>query len=118
MLSGQVEVQAALTEALTAILGSTPSWGLNYNPQFNFLNGVGANQADTIYSGQRTIASSGSPDSVKLTVTLKDPLGQTATFVKVKAILVDTQNIPTPNTTNLIMGGAASNGFQGPFGAL
>ena len=83
MLSGQVEVQAALTEALTAILGSTPSWGLNYNPQFNFLNGVGANQADTIYSGQRTIASSGSPDSVKLTVTLKDPLGPTATKAQI-----------------------------------
>jgi hypothetical protein len=73
----------------------------------SFSQGTGAGQADRLYQARRTIAASGT-DDLDLAGTLTDVLGQTLTFVKIKAIMV---SAAAGNTNNVVLGGAASNGF-------
>lgn len=73
--------------------------------------GTGAGQADKVYSKTRTIAASSS-ETLDLAGVLPDPFGVTLTFVKVKAIYISAH---ATNTNQVCFGGAASNGFLGPF---
>jgi hypothetical protein len=74
-------------------------------------SGTTAGKADLIFNDTRTIAASGSED-LDLAGSLAGPFGETLTFVKVKAILVQAAS---GNTNNVEVGGAASNAFVGPF---
>jgi hypothetical protein len=77
-----------------------------------FTSGTGSGQADLMWSDERTIAASGT-DSLDLTGTaIKDVFGNGLAFVKVKAILV---KAAAGNTNNVVVGGAGSNTFVGPF---
>lgn len=73
--------------------------------------GTGTGYADLIYTGTRTIAASSS-ENLDLSGSLTGPLGSTLTFVKVKAILIVAD---AGNTNNVVVGGAGSNTFTGPF---
>lgn len=77
-----------------------------------FAAGTGADQADRGWSDQRTLAASASED-LDLAGSLTDPAGATITFARVKLILVEAA---AANTNNVVVGGAASNAFVGPFG--
>lgn len=75
-------------------------------------SGTGAGAADIAFSDHRTLATATS-ENLDMTGTLTDAFGTTIAAVKVKAIEV---HADAANTTNITVGGAASNGFKGPFG--
>jgi hypothetical protein len=79
-----------------------------------FTNGTGNNQANTIWSDERTLANGGT-DSLDLAGGLTDVFGSTLTFTKIKAILID---IDAPDGTKALRVGPRSvaNAFTGPWG--
>ena len=76
-------------------------------------SGTGNNQADLIFSDQRTLAASAN-ESLDLAGVLVDAFGTALTFVKVKAIYI---RAASTNGGNIVVGNAATNAFVGPFGA-
>ncbi len=74
-------------------------------------NGTGSNQADKAFTDQRSLSASGS-EELDLAGGLTTN-GETLTFVKVKAIVIEAA---AANGGNIVVGGASSNAFQGPFG--
>ena len=76
-------------------------------------SGVGANQADKVFSEQRTIAASGTND-YDLAGALTDAFGVTVTFARIKMIAVFADSA---NVNNVVIGNAATNQFVGPTGA-
>ncbi len=86
---------------------------LKYSTAAAFSDGAGANQAQKLFTDQRTLAASAN-ETLDLSGVLQDVFGATLTFTKIKAILVKAAE---GNTNNVVVGGAASNGWVGPFGA-
>jgi hypothetical protein len=80
---------------------------LDYAKALQLASGTAANQADQIFSDTRTLAASAS-ETLDLTGTLVDALGATVTMARVKGIIVRAAD---GNTNDLLLGGAASNGF-------
>jgi hypothetical protein len=77
-------------------------------------NGTLANQADLLFADDITIAASGTLD-LDLNGSLTSPaLGAAVNFLRVRGIII---KAAVGNTNNVIMGGAPSNGFFGPFQA-
>lgn len=79
----------------------------------NWASGVLAGQADLVWSSTNTLTASSNVD-LDLAGILTAPLGGTLTFARLKAILVSAD---AGNTNNVVVGGAASAQFVGPFGA-
>jgi hypothetical protein len=90
-----------LTQAFDLASGSVP---LSLARQYNWPSGTAADQADTIFHDQRTIAASGS-DDLDLAGVLTNPFGATITFADVRLILVAAS---AANTNNVIVGGDAN----------
>jgi hypothetical protein len=110
----------ALTSALTAkieatLTGSadhgTPTAALELEFAKSMASGTGSNQADKVYSDQRTINAS-SDETLDLT-NLTDVFGASLSFAKVKAILI---KAAAGNTNNVVVGNA-TNPFAGPLSA-
>jgi hypothetical protein len=95
-------VIGSATDALTKAYGSA------------LTNGTGAGNADLVYWGQRTLVASAAED-LDLAGVLLDPLGNTLTFVRIKALVIAAAS---GNTNNVVVGNAAANGVAGLFGAL
>jgi hypothetical protein len=76
-------------------------------------SGTGSSQADLVFADTRTLTASATED-LDLAGTLIDALGDTLTFVKVKAIYIKAADA---NTNNVEITPASSNGFLGPFNA-
>lgn len=108
--SGDVRVKASGVLYGTSTIG-TPTFSLNVENVLPLAPGAGAGKADRLYAGERTLAASAT-ENLDLAGGLTDPLGAALTFVKVKAILVTAS---ASNTNNVVVGGAGSNGFLGPF---
>lgn len=68
--------------------------------------GTGANQADRLFTDQRTITAS-STDSLDLSGTLTDAFGATVTFARIKAVFV---TAAAGNTNNVNVTRPAANG--------
>lgn len=78
--------------------------------RLTWASGVAANQADVLWTDERTVTS-GSTDSIDLAGVLSGLLGGTVTFARVKAIRVRNSNAAgTANTTNISLTRPASNG--------
>ncbi|WP_233507239.1 hypothetical protein [Spongiactinospora gelatinilytica] len=105
-----VQLAADLTSAQDLTTASAP---LSVGRQVTLTDGAGLNQANRIWSDQRTLAASASED-IDLAGTLTDPFGATITLARVKALIV---SATVGNVNNVVLGGAASNGWVGPFGA-
>jgi hypothetical protein len=75
--------------------------------------GTGANQCDTMFCNERTLAASAS-ENLDLAGTLTDALGNLLTFGHVKGIEIEAD---AGNTNSVVIGATASNAFVGPFGA-
>jgi hypothetical protein len=80
-----LSVIAALSGA-AADFGTT-KFDLKYTKQFAWASGVGANQADMIWSDQRTLTASATED-LDLVATLTSHLGGTFTLARIKGLLV------------------------------
>jgi hypothetical protein len=85
---------------------STASLPINYNKTNNLSNGTGADQANQIFTDERTISASGNED-LDLAGSLSDAFGNTITFSKLKAITVVASS---DNTNNVQVTRPASNG--------
>lgn len=103
----ETRVNAALTGA--ADLGTT-KYEQDQSSRFQWDNGVGANQADVIWSDERTVTT-GATDSIDVAGALTAMLGGTLAMARVKAIRVRNSNAAgTPNTTNISLTRPATNG--------
>lgn len=106
-----VAVKALLTGSTDLSSTSAPhraaysaSWG----------SGTGSGQADLVWGDTNTLAASANTDLDLAAGALTGALGGTLTFARVKAIML---LAASDNTNNVVLGGAASNQFIGPFGA-
>lgn len=102
-----LSVNTILTGA-QPISGATPNLQLSYPIALGLGSGTGAGQADKLWtSGARTLAASTTED-LDLAGTLLDALGGTVTLARVKGIVIAAA---AANTNDVVVGGAASNGF-------
>jgi hypothetical protein len=92
---------------------SQPVDDLNLRFLAELPNGTASGQANRRYVARRTIAAGGN-ENLDLAGALPDAFGATITMTAVKAILVLAS---AANTNEVIVGGATSNAFVGPFGA-
>lgn len=76
-------------------------------------SGVTDGKADKLFSDRRTLAASDS-EELDLDSVLADAFGDTLDFAEIVAIAVKAAD---SNVNDVIVGGAASNAFVGPFGA-
>ena len=74
-------------------------------------DGTGADKAQIVFADTRTLGASASED-LDLAGSLEDNFGQVLTFTKVKSILIKADD---DNSENIVLGGASSNAFSGPF---
>jgi hypothetical protein len=110
------------SQILLHVLGTYFGAGNLYQPQvpiafqqsYTISNGSGANQADMIFQDQRTLAASATENLDLQTGALLDIFGNAIALSKVKAIVVTALGT---NTNNVLVGGAGSNAFTGPFGS-
>lgn len=105
-------LKATLRIAIDAMLEDQVDIGtvaheVAYTPNLALSNGTGLNQANQMFSDQRTLAASAN-ESLDLAGTLLNAFGNTITFTKIRAILI---RAAVTNTNNVLVGGAASNGW-------
>ena len=99
------KLKLSLSSLLTGATDLQPrSAPLSYVVTKALTNGTGANQADRVFSDQRTIAAS-SNDDLDLAGTLTDAFGATVTFARVKLLLIKAADT---NVNNVVVGGASS----------
>lgn len=106
------DVRARITGTYTSTnaLGSV-TFSFDQNKLTQFTPGTAALKADKLFSDRRTVAASSS-ENLDLAGVLTDPFGATLTCVKVRWIYVAAAST---NTNSVLVGGAASNAFLGPF---
>lgn len=102
---------ATAKNQLDLVLAQAP---LAYAKSFSWSSGAAINQADRMFSDQRTIAASGTDDLDLTGTALQDALGGNLALARVKLIAV---YAAAGNTNNVVIGAAAANQFVGPFGA-
>lgn len=104
---------ATLNSALD--LGAVASAPLTYAAARSLSSGVGAGAADQMFFDQRQIAASGNDDLDLSGTALQNALGVNIAFARIKALIIEALGT---NANNLIVGNAAANQWQGPFGAV
>lgn len=110
-------LSASLKAAITAAYQGSPDVGtlkqdLNFTAAASLANGTGANQANALWVDTRTLSASAT-ENLDLAGVLVDAFGNTLTFTKVKAILVEAADA---NVNDVVIGGAASNAWAAMFG--
>lgn len=105
-LSGVINLNTKIDLVSTGDVGDAVL-PISYGLSFPITNGTGANQANEMFTDTRQLAASGTED-LDLADGLTDAFGNTLTFTKVKALIVQAA---AGNTNNVIVGGAAANGF-------
>lgn len=86
---------------------------LQYNISNAFTDGTGADQAQKLWTDQRTLTASSTED-LDLAGGVNDVFGTALSFSKVKALIV---KAAPGNTNDVVVGGAAANGLITFFGA-
>lgn len=78
-----------------------------YNFRIDFADGLGLNQAQKVFTDQRTLTASATED-LDLAGVLTDAFGAALTFTEIKAMAIKAS---ASNTNNVIVGNATTNGF-------
>jgi len=104
-LTTSITMNITATNAKVPVL-SSPTDPLEYTKRVDLTSGTGANQADLIYHGQRTLAASATED-LDLAGGLTDQFGNTLTMARVKEVIVVTSSA---NTNNVNVTRPAANG--------
>jgi hypothetical protein len=102
-----MSVQATYTKTIGS---SNAVFSPNYNVTWSIRDGVGVDQGDLVYMAERTLAD-GISEELDLFGGLTDAFGDTLNFARIKTIAIRI----TSGASNLIVGGAAANGFVGWF---
>jgi hypothetical protein len=109
----KLDIAVAVDQTGSGDLG-TPSFSAAARKTLRFVEGTAAtNETDVLFSDGRTLAASASED-LDLRGTLTDAFGAVVNFAEIVMIYVEALDT---NTNNVVIGGAASNQFIGPFGA-
>ena len=111
-LSAKVSVKIDAELANSLDIGNVV-YPLSYGITKVLTDGTGADQAKEVFSDTRTLAASGTED-LDLSGVLTDAFGNTLLFTRIKALIIEAA---ATNTNDVVVGGAASNGFISPFGA-
>ncbi len=85
---------------------------LVFNPNYSLTDGTGADQAKQGFLDTRTLTASAN-ESLDLSGTLTDSFGAVISFTKLKVLLIQADR---GNANDVLVGGAASNGFISLFG--
>jgi hypothetical protein len=109
-LTSKVRVGVSAQQTAPHALGGA-SDSVSKDWSVSFADGAAAGQANVVWQATRTIAASGT-DDLDLAGSLTNALGSTV-FAKVKSLTVVAA---TGNTNNVVVGGAPSNTWIGPFG--
>lgn len=99
-----ISASAQLTGATDLAPLSAP---LSFNRAVQLANGTGVGKADRMFADTRTLAASATED-LDLAGALLDPLGGSASFVRIKGLIVAAAK---GNTNNVIFGAASSNAW-------
>jgi hypothetical protein len=110
-LQTTIDVNVTASYAATTAAPGTSAVPFSLIKRTNLLSGVGANQADKIYTVSATLAASGTTN-LDLAGSVTDVFGVTFTIVKLKALIV---RAASGNTNNVVFGPAAANGLVGLF---
>ena len=102
-LAATIAISLAASYSNSLDIGSV-NYQPNFNSNFVFNDGIGANQAKILFTDTRTLAASAN-ESLDLAGVLLDAFGNTIIFDRIKAIIVTAD--PT-NTNNVLFGGAAT----------
>jgi hypothetical protein len=108
-LTSKLRVDVSAQQTVPHDLGGAGD-SASKNWSVSFTDGAGAGQANVVWSDTRTINAS-SNDDLDLAGSLTNALGSTV-FAKVKSLTVVAAE---GNTNNVVVGGAASNTWIGPF---
>jgi hypothetical protein len=100
-----VSARMAATQDLGSVLAT-----MNKSYGVTLTDGSLAGQANELFHDQRTLAASATEDLDLAGAVLLDPLGGTASFARVKGLVV---SAAAANINNVIVGGAATNAFIG-----
>jgi hypothetical protein len=92
---------------------SAPNQPIDFKALLSFLTGSGSGLASKVFADTRTLAASAT-ENLDLSGSLTDAFGAVLAFTKVKAILVKAH---VTNVNAVVLGGAGSNPFVGPWGA-
>ncbi len=112
-MSLTTKIRLVISAALSSTIGlSAVAAPVAVNNLLELANGTGADQANQVFSDQRTLAASAT-ENLDLAGALTDAFGGTVAFTKIKALMI---KAAAGNTNNVVVGGAASNGFVSPFG--
>ena len=113
-MSANVTVSLALAGVLDTVLDiGTAQHQISYSPSWPLTDGTGANNIAQVWTDNRTLAASAS-EQLDLNGVLTNAFGASVTLTKVKALVV---RAAAGNTNDVVVGGAASNGFATMFGA-
>ena len=111
-LTSKVSVNVDATLAAGVAIGNVQH-DIGYRVANAMADGAGLNQANQVYSARRTLAASAN-ESIDLSGSLTNAFGTSLTFTKIKALIVAAS---AANTNDVIVGGAATNGFISWVGA-
>lgn len=109
-LTGTLKAGVSLDYRGDADLGSQIA-KLPFADDIGISSGNGAGQANACFFDRRTISGSSS-ESLDLAGGLTDAFGASLTFTRIKAIYIKAD---PANAGNIVIGGASSNAFAGPF---
>lgn len=117
-LTAAVSIQGSSVKALDL---SAPADTINVSKAIALLFGTGANKANQVWHDRRVLAG-GANEELDLAGVLTNAYGATVTFANVCAILIINRSDEviadlhvTATDANIDVGGAAANGFLGPF---
>lgn len=104
-LDSRLTVRATCTQTSALDLG-TASLPLDFSRALRLRDGTGADQADLLWTDQRTLSASANED-LDLAGSLSDAFGSTLTFARIKGLIVAASSA---NTNNVVVSRPASNG--------
>jgi hypothetical protein len=107
----KVSLIGSLINALDLVTGQAP---MDYEKEFDFTSGTGANQAQKMFSDTRTLAASAT-ENLDLSGSLADAFGATISFTKIKALIV---KAAPGNTNDVVIGNAGGLDVASIFGAI
>lgn len=105
-LTSSLLVAVSATLTATQDLGSVVST-MTKSYSAALTDGTAAGKADRVFHDARTLAASANED-IDLAGVLLDPLGVLLNFVRIKGLIISAS---AANTNNIVVGGAAVNGF-------
>lgn len=105
-LTSRITLAATASQTSTLDLGTAVAT-LAKSYTADLTNGTAAGQVDRIFHDTRTLAASANED-LDLAGVLIDALGNSLTFARVKGLII---SAAASNVNNVVVGGAASNGF-------